>query len=161
MSDPAPATAMPVTLRPASVADARLLFDWANRDDSIASSLVTQGPIQWEKHRTWFEARLQDRNCRIWILEVSGRPAGQIRLQDKGEGPEVSIYVEPQDRGQDTAATALGIALKQAGAIWPGTRILARVRHDNAASQAFFRKTGFADTERQSDHLILCLDPIS
>jgi RimJ/RimL family protein N-acetyltransferase len=147
--------AVPMTLRPASGADARLFFDWANRDDSIASSLATQGHIQWEEHRSWFEARLQDRDTRIWVLEASGRSVGQIRLQDKGEGPEVSIYVEPQDRRCGIAAAALGIALEQASAIWPGVRILARVRHDNTASQVFFRKAGFVELEKRPDHILL------
>jgi len=154
MSDRASTMAVPVTLRPASATDARLFFDWANRDDSIASSLVTQGHIPWEEHRAWFEARLQDGNSRAWVLEVSGRAVGQIRLQDKGEGPEVSIYVEPQDRGHGTAA--LATALEQAGTIWPGAQILARVRHDNTASQVFFRKAGFVEIENKPDHVVLC-----
>ena len=158
MSDCGLTAAAPVTLRLASDADAHLLFDWANRGDSIASSLVTQGPIPWEEHWSWFEARLSDRNCRIWVLEVSGRPAGQIRLQNKGEGPEVSIYVEPQDRGQGTAAAALGIALEQASTIWPGARTLARVRDDNTLSLTFFRKAGFVEIEKKSDHILLCRD---
>ena len=148
--------AAPVTLRPASVPDARLFFDWVNRDDSIASSLVTQGLIAWEEHCAWFEARLQDHNSRAWVLEVSGRAVGQVRLQDKGEGPEASIYVEPQDRGRGTAAAALGIALEQASATWPGAQILARVRHHNTASKVFFRKAGFVEIENKPDHIVFC-----
>ena len=77
-----------------------------------------------------------------------------MRLQDKGDGPEVAIYIGAPVRGAGVAASALGLALDEAQFVWPGSEVIARVRPDNAASRRLFERAGFAQRNRADDQLI-------
>lgn len=123
--------------------DARQLFDWVNRPDSRAASFVTREAVEWEDHCRWLAQRLADPMSRLWIVESGGRAVGQIRLQTKGQNLELAIYVEAADRGQGVAADSLELALAEAGRVWPGAQVVARVRIDNERSRRFFESRGF------------------
>ena len=151
----APANAwLAIRLRPVTAADAALLFAWVNSPDSLAASLDTHEPVAREKHEGWFAARLADPNTRIWIVEQDSAPVGSVRFQDKGDGPEVAIYIEASAREAGIAGSALGLALEEARGVWPGREAIARVRPDNAASQRLFECAGFVQQRQVSDHLI-------
>jgi UDP-2,4-diacetamido-2,4,6-trideoxy-beta-L-altropyranose hydrolase len=151
----APASARPVIdLRPVKAGDAALLFAWLNSPDSLAASLDTNAPVARDVHDGWFEARLADPHTRIWIVERDGEAVGSVRFQDKGDGPEVAIYIDESARDAGVAGTALGLALDEAHAVWPGREAIARVRPDNAASQRLFGRAGFAQQQRAQDHLV-------
>lgn len=153
MSAPAP-TRTAIRLRPVMAEDAALLFAWVNSPDSLAASLDTHAPVTRDVHEDWFEARLADPLTRIWIIERHGDPVGSVRIQDKGDGPEVAIYIDTPARGAGIAGTALGLALDEAHTVWPGSEAIARVRTDNTASQRLFAGAGFVLLQRADDHLI-------
>lgn len=151
----APARTQPaMRLRPVTAEDAALLFVWLNRPDSLAASLDTSAPVAWDVHKGWFDARLADPRTRIWIVERDAAPVGGIRLQDKGDGPEIAIYIDAPARGAGVAGAALGLALDEAHSVWPGSEAIARVRPDNAASRRLFERAGFALRHRADDQLI-------
>ena len=152
---PAPAqTRTAIRLRPVTAEDAALLFDWLNRPDSLAASLDTSAPVAWDVHKGWFDARLADPQTRIWIVERDAATVGGIRLQDKGDGPEIAIYIDAAARGAGAAAAALGLALDEAHSVWPGSEVIARVRPDNATSRRLFEHAGFTLRHQGDDHLI-------
>jgi RimJ/RimL family protein N-acetyltransferase len=144
-----------VRLRPATAGDAGLLFDWLNAPDSIAASLDTRVPVAWDSHCRWLAERLADPAAQVWIVEVDGRTAGQVRLQDKGDGPEVALYVVGWVRGRGIAQAALADALAAGSHAWPGARAIARVRHDNPASRRLFERCGFTVFRTAADHDVL------
>jgi RimJ/RimL family protein N-acetyltransferase len=144
-----------VRLRPANAGDAALLFEWLNRPDSLAASLDTAAPVAWQDHERWLTARLADPGTRLWIVERDGAPVGQVRLQDKGDGPEVAIYIDPAARGGGIAGAALDHALGEGALAWPGATAIARVRLDNARSQRLFERAGFVKKARADDHRVL------
>jgi len=150
---PAPAQVRAaLRLRPVVAEDGALLFEWLNRPDSLAASLETSSPVPREAHKIWCDARLADPRTRIWIVERNAAPVGSVRLQDKGDGPEVAIYIDAAARGAGVASIALGLALDEARTVWPGSEAIARIRPDNAASQRLFERTGFTlrrQTEKQ------------
>jgi UDP-2,4-diacetamido-2,4,6-trideoxy-beta-L-altropyranose hydrolase len=141
-------------LRPATTDDAALLFDWFNRPDSLAASLETTGPVAWDNHRGWLATRLADPRTCLCIIERDGAPIGQVRLQDKGAGPEIGIYIDAGARGAGIADAALAQVLAEARAAWPGGEVIARVRLDNERSQRLFVRAGFAERARAADHLV-------
>jgi UDP-2,4-diacetamido-2,4,6-trideoxy-beta-L-altropyranose hydrolase len=143
-----------IRLRPVTAEDAALLFAWLNRSDSLAASLDTGTPVAWDVHKGWFDARLADPRTRIWIVERDTAAVGGIRLQDKGDGPEIAIYIDAPARGAGIAAAALGLALDEAHSVWPSSAAIARVRPENAASQRLFERAGFALRHQGDDHLI-------
>lgn len=153
MTAPASAETSAV-LRPVRAEDSGLLFAWVNSPASLAASLDTNASITRDAHEGWFAARLADPHTRIWIVERDGAPVGSVRFQDKGDGPEVAIYIDASARDVGVAGSALGLALDEARAVWPGRDAIARVRPDNAASQRVFGRAGFAVQKQAHDHLI-------
>lgn len=152
---PAQARTRPaIRLRPVTTEDAALLFAWLNRPDSLAASLDTGAPVAWDVHKGWIEARLADPRTCIWIAERDAIAVGGIRLQDKGDGPEIAIYIDAPARGEGIAGAALGLALDEAHSVWPSSEAIARVRPENAASRRLFERAGFALRHQSDDHLI-------
>lgn len=154
-SSPVPQVPLTVELRRASAADARLLFEFANRPDSLGQKLATTAPIPWDTHVAWLNRRLSDPATRLFIIEVEGVPAGQVRLQAEADGvAEVDIYVTPDRRGSGFAKWAIEEAVLR----WNGPHGLralrARVKPDNAPSLALFGALDFAIIQRRSDHIV-------
>lgn len=144
-----------VRLRPAVAADARLLFEWVNRPDSVAGKLETVEPISWERHQAWFVKRLAADGCVIWIAEREDTPVGQVRAERRDDGRlHIDIYVTAPARRGGVGAAMLNGLTNACAARWPGTPLVARVRSGNAPSRRLFEKTGFRLIESAADHCV-------
>lgn len=139
----APKSAAAILLRPATMADARLLFDWANTPDSLAGKEHTDGPIPWEQHRRWLSERMTDDGTMIRVVEHGGALAGQVRLQRRGGVFDVDIYIVPTERRRGLAAAAISAAVEELERNAPGASVRARVGIDNGASRRLFERLGF------------------
>ncbi|MBB2924152.1 GNAT family N-acetyltransferase [Cellulomonas cellasea] len=135
-------------LRPATAADARLLFTWANDPATRAQSFST-GPIAWESHVAWFERVLADPARVLWLLEDDGRPVASIRFEARGGAGEpgdadavVSVQAAPDARGRGygrrvvAEATALYVSAT-------ARRVVAEIRPSNTASARVFEAAGY------------------
>jgi RimJ/RimL family protein N-acetyltransferase len=134
---------MEVALRPAKMSDVEQLLEWRGQPDSLAASLLNQRAPDAEEHRDWLCARLADPKKRIWIIEADDAAVGQVRLQDKGRGPEVSISVASEAQGRGIARVGLVLALHEAASVWPGATAIAEVRTENQRSRSLFQNCGF------------------
>lgn len=150
---PAPRAA--VSLRPATTADAALLHGWVNRPDSLANKLATADAIPRDAHETWLAAKLDSEDAAIWIGEINGDPVGQVRLERRGDGLEVDIYVDGAARGQGAGIAMLEAARTEAAARWPGVPLLARIKPENMASRRLFTRAGYGSMTVAPDHVIL------
>ena len=77
-----------LSLRPATVADEQLLFDWFN-DDQARQNAFNPEPITASSHAKWLQATLEHVNsCRLYIAQAkSGVPLGMIRFdRDVADG---------------------------------------------------------------------------
>ena len=133
-----------VTLRPASIEDARRFWEWAN-DPGVRASAFSPEPIPWEAHQKWFAAKLTSPDSRIFVgLNGGGTPFGQIRFDWNSEGAvEIDVHVDAGAR-----QSGLGSALICAGAdealALPSVQTLhAHIKLDNVASIRAFEKAGF------------------
>jgi RimJ/RimL family protein N-acetyltransferase len=129
-------------LRRATPEDEDLLMRWAN-DPEVRAMARRRAAIAPDEHRAWFARKLADGLCRIWIAEVDGMPAGQVRLDRTGASAEVDISVAAERRGQ-----GVGLFMLTAPTLgdWPGLECLeATVRRENRASLALFRHAGFVE----------------
>jgi len=130
-----------LVLRPATTDDAKLLFDWVNAPDSLANKIATVAPVDWPTHRQWLQARIADPDCLLEIVELDGRPIGQVRLEPGDRGTMVDIYIAPAFRRSGLARTALAEAIARCAA----RPVVALVKPDNAPSLALFRALGFRE----------------
>jgi len=134
-----------ISLRPANKNDCQLLWEWTN-DSEVRRSSFNMAYISWEEHINWFNNKLNDPNCIIFIAEDStGTPIGQIRFDIIGEEAEISISVDNSFRG-----LGYGVVMIRKGAEEIFQKNIAKIIHalvklDNIASAKSFDKAGFKD----------------
>lgn len=132
-----------LTLRVATLDDARLLFEGRNAEQVRAVS-VNQAPLLWEDHLRWLQAALASSDRLLLIAQAVVGDIGVVRYDREGVTAEVSIYLFAQ-----RFALGWGRYLLQAGEravheYWPELQqIDASVQPDNPASLALFRGAGY------------------
>jgi UDP-2,4-diacetamido-2,4,6-trideoxy-beta-L-altropyranose hydrolase len=137
-----------LSLRRAEAGDSRLLWEWANdpvtRQQSFSSAL-----IPWEDHERWFERKLQDRSCHLFIaLDEQTDAIGQVRFDAAGPGEVViSVSIAPAARGRGYGAAAIAEACAALRPLAAPVTVIAFIRGDNVASQRAFARAGFSAPE--------------
>lgn len=129
--------------RTVTSSDAETLFRWVNSPSSLSVKLRTARPIPWAAHLNWFSERLAANPPRIWIAEIDGQPAGQVRLEPEAGHLEIDIYVDPEMRRHSIGQSLVRWSQQQRNILWPDRTIVARVRSNNAGSLRLFKKAGF------------------
>lgn len=146
----------PLHLRAATEQDAKLLFAWAN-DPIIRASAFSQDPIEWEGHESWFEHKLSDESCYIWIAEADHCPVGQIRFDCKGDYAEVDVHLSPDSRGKGYGSQLITLGIQKVLNETSVVAIKASVKQGNTASAKAFEKAGFVQTASDDDVLYFTL----
>jgi UDP-2,4-diacetamido-2,4,6-trideoxy-beta-L-altropyranose hydrolase len=132
-----------VRLRQATPDDARLLFDWANDPVTRANSFSTE-PIPWPDHTRWLERRLADDACALYVVEdATGRPVGQVRLDDAGDETVVSVALAADARGRGLGTAAISAAARSAQRNGAPRRVRALIKPENTTSLRAFETAGF------------------
>lgn len=131
-----------LTVRPATRADAAMMFEWRNHPSTRAVS-GTGEPLVWNDHRDWLERALADPTRAVFVGEIGGRSVGVIRFDfAQPRRAEVSLYCDP-----DLHGLGLGPALLRAGEEAADPAIIdARVLEGNIASQRLFALSGYRQT---------------
>jgi len=130
-------------LRPATLEDCHLLWEWANGPDVRAASFASD-PIPWEEHVRWFTQKLNDPHCFNFIaLDDQGIPVGQVRFDASGDEAEISIGIAPNFRGYDYGAETIRMASQHLFKETAITRIYAHIKSSNNASIHAFTKGGY------------------
>jgi UDP-2,4-diacetamido-2,4,6-trideoxy-beta-L-altropyranose hydrolase len=137
-------------LREAVEADAKLLFAWVN-DPIVRASAMSQDPIEWEGHETWFTNKLSDDSCFIFIAEDSGTPIGQVRFDREGDSAEVDVHLAPDQRGKGYGSLLIAEGVKKCFAESTIMTIDALVKEDNEASKKAFLKAQFLEVGMKDD----------
>ena len=133
-----------VTLRRATKADIDLLWTWANDPPARAASFSTDS-IPWETHQRWFEEKLSDPNCLLYIGELPDTSVGQVRIDCKGTEGVLSVSVASNQRGIGYGHALLVRACQVAFETRGLTRIHAYIKPENKASVRLFQKAGFEE----------------
>jgi RimJ/RimL family protein N-acetyltransferase len=131
-------TRMILTLRPATLADAPLLFDWRN-DPVTRRNSIDNRPVAWLEHLQWLSASLEQRERRLLVAEIDRQPVGTVRLDYTGEHCKLSWTVAPAHRGRGVGKAIVAKAVAEAGV----PVLLASVRDGNTASARIAEVCGF------------------
>lgn len=130
-------------LRPAVASDMAPLLELAN-DPTVRARSLTTDPIPPTDHARWFSGRLESNGTRIFVLDIAGRVAGQIRYERLADHvAEVHFAVAPECRGRGAGTALLGATLWLAAVELGVSRLQALVLPDNVASARAFEKAGF------------------
>lgn len=124
-------------LRPAVFADAYRLWRWRNDDETRRHSLSTD-PVRWRAHISWLIAALSAEDRQLYVGEFEGQPVGQVRVDRRPDGWEVSITVAPEARGHGHAARLLSAIRQEVDG-----PLYAVIRRDNLSSLRAFRRAGY------------------
>lgn len=134
-----------INFRKATLEDAGLLFSWAN-DMDVRKNAFAQHEISWEEHIAWFQRKLADTDCQIYIAyknmtDMSEKPIGQLRLDIEGDTAEIDYSVCAEWRGM-----GYGTWMIERAQLIADKRIRkfsAKVKKSNPASAKVFEKCGF------------------
>jgi dTDP-4-amino-4,6-dideoxygalactose transaminase/RimJ/RimL family protein N-acetyltransferase len=132
-----------ITLRPATLADANLLREWAN-DPAVRAASFETGPIDEPTHRRWLEQKLDGGTCGFYIaIADGGGAAGYARVDIDGAAGELAVSVDAALRGRGYGRQIIAAAAARAADEFGLSEIRARVKHDNTASLRAFAAAGF------------------
>jgi RimJ/RimL family protein N-acetyltransferase len=131
-----------VVLRRANAGDAARLMEWRNDPDAIRFS-ASHRPVSGVEHRAWLTHRLSDPKPRLWIAEVGGAPAGQVRADVTDGTATVSIVVAPSRRGRGVGKAMLDALIDVAAGDAEIRDFKALTDPENIASLRAFENSGF------------------
>jgi len=151
---------MTITLRPAELADSRMVFRWRNLTE-IVNLGSEQRPVDWQEHTRWFQNMLSASSQAMYIIGaplLDGEvPIGQMRF-DQLEGGlcQVGIHLHPNHQGKGYGVEALKQGCEEISSTW-AMPILAFIRNGNKNSMKAFGRAGFtlSDLEPIPDHVTL------
>jgi UDP-2,4-diacetamido-2,4,6-trideoxy-beta-L-altropyranose hydrolase len=141
---------MTLTLRPASQADAQLLFDWRNDPMTRQNSMDTR-PVAWSEHLRWLAASLARSDRRLLVAEIDRQRVGTVRLDYVAEHCTLSWTVAPAHRGRGVGQAMVAKAVAEAGV----TVVLAAIKEGNMASARIAEACGFSRVGSSDDGIVL------
>ena len=153
-----PTRPVDLTLRPADETDALIYFVWAN-DPVVRSSANNSDLIDLVTHLQWFNGKLNDKNCFLYVLEANGLPIGQVRFDVHGEEATISYSLDILVRGRGWAKQLVKLGMDKL-ASRRSVFFNASVKSGNIASAAVFARLGFTETskDRQNGNINFKLD---
>ena len=134
-------TAKGLYLRPATLDDAKTLFEWRN-DPQVRAASHNQDEISFDWHMTWLEKSLENPNRKLYIVEEDGINIGTMRSDWTENAYTLSWTVAPKARGKGIGKRMVSLLVKQIK-----EPIRAEVKVENLASIKIAREAGL-----QLDH---------
>lgn len=132
-----------LTLRPVTMNDARLLWDWRNEPATRAASFSSQ-IIPLESHIHWLQRRLDSASSQLYIAcDLTDEPIGQIRFDLDQSEALISFSIAPQARGRKLASRLLRCSGRRILRQTNVSRLVGYVRVDNMASHRAFLRAGY------------------
>ena len=144
-------TATRTRLRRAVPADINSVFRWRNEPDIVALS-HSQRSVDLTSHREWFAAALRSPDRLIFIIEIEGSPAGQLRFDRCGpEEVEITIYLASRRYGHGHGSRALALGEAEVMRHWPDvSRLRATVLAGNERSLRYFERMGYEPVDGEA-----------
>lgn len=139
-----------LSVRTVTAADGPTLLTWRNdrlvREASRSNHVLTE-----TEHTEWLQATLNDPDAHQFIVARGQNDVGYVRFNQCGERAEVSIYLNPDFRGQGLGVAVLLTAQRALVRNAAVNELRAYVKHGNAASLQLFEAAGYV-AETSEDH---------
>lgn len=139
--------------------DVMTIYQWVN-DRDVRSQSYNQDLINLDDHKVWFEKKLIDTSCFMYMILHGEENVGQIRFDVKNGEALISFLTSPEHRGIGWGRVILKKGIRQLIKDCPEFR-LARgyVKESNLPSQRSFIKCNFIErsTSDYPDSLVYTL----
>ena len=140
-----------LTLTVVKKEDCDLIYNWAN-EPTVRKKSFNSEKITYEEHKKWFDTKLNDENCRMYILEIDGIKIGQIRVDIENEVAKLSYSIGKEHRGKGNGVIMLTL-LEDKLIDEKVSIIRGLVKHENIASKKCFEKCGYTKKEEE-DYIV-------
>jgi RimJ/RimL family protein N-acetyltransferase len=139
-------TDCPFRLTAAREEDCQLLWEWAN-EPGVRAMAFSTAPIPWAVHVAWFERKLRDRKCWIFVArDRDDNPIGQVRLEETQPGnAEIDVHLEKKRRAAGLGTQLLNSAMTTVFRENRVHKVHAYVKLGNLMSLRAFEKAGFTN----------------
>lgn len=134
-----------LSLRRATKEDSMLLFEWIN-DPDVRKNSFNHNYIAIEDHLKWFESKLYDVNCDIYIITYNNKNIGILRLEKEGSYHKVSYLIDKNYRGKGIGTELLNYIKKK----FFNRILIGYVKYDNVASIKAFEKSNYIKINKKN-----------
>lgn len=136
-------------IRSANLDDARLYYQWT-MDPLVRSQSFNSMEIQYEDHCRWFQGRIEDPDCQLFVGEIGGQPVGQVRFEQSNDSFTLSYSLDQKFRGRGMSQILLREALLRLNHA-SGVTVAGETRPQNMASVQALIAAGFHETNSVID----------
>ncbi|HEX5870635.1 MAG TPA: UDP-2,4-diacetamido-2,4,6-trideoxy-beta-L-altropyranose hydrolase [Longimicrobium sp.] len=147
-----------LVLRRAAPGDALDFLRIAN-DPGVRANAFNPEPIALESHLAWYARRLASPDTAIWVIELAGVVAAQVRYDrmDDGETAEIGYAVSSAFRGMGLGTRILELTWRMACQVLGVGAVRGVVIQGNTASVRAFEKAGFRTAGEMEMHGFDCV----
>lgn len=132
-----------LNLKLATKEDCDLLFEWAN-DAECRRNSFSQEKILYENHIRWFQNRLQDTGCDLFIVVEDSREVGMLRLDYHENQAVISYSVARNERKKGYGKGILQLGENYVRAHKRNIeRLIGEVKKENVTSMRRFEELGY------------------
>ena len=132
-----------ITLRRVRRDDCALIWEWENEPD-VRSASFSSEPIPWEQHVRWFETKITDKNCFLYMaIDEQQAPIGRVRFERHGKEAVISVVIAKNYRGMHYGTMLIEMASHKLFEITDICRINAYIKIDNDQSIRAFENAGY------------------
>ncbi len=138
-------------LKPANTyQDALFLFYLVN-DKKVRSSSLDTSSISIIEHIQWFDSKIRDKNCSIFILtDIYYSNIGQIRIDRIGKNFEIDYSISADFRGRGFG----NIIVQKLIEDFPNDSLIAKVKKENIPSRKVFENNSFHIIEENLEIIV-------
>jgi RimJ/RimL family protein N-acetyltransferase len=129
-------------LRPVAPADCDFLLRLRNECEAVRFS-ASGRTVTPEEHARWFAEHLDRPSSRMWIGQIENERIGQVRIDVTAAVGEVSVAVDPAQRGRGYGVGMIRALLAAVRQDHQVTQLRATVHGANIASLRAFEACGF------------------
>ncbi len=129
-----------LSLRNAKIGDLEILYNWVN-EKSVRENSLNSNPIDFLDHVSWFSRKIEDINCRIYILEKNKISLGQIRIDFINGYWEIDYSISKDQRGLGYGKKIIELLISKS----KNKNLKAIVKKENNISSSIFISLGFKE----------------
>lgn len=122
--------------------DKKMLFQW--RNDSLCRKYSIQSnDITYAEHSEWFDKKMADNNCYMYVAVNVSQAVGQIRIEIKEKEGIISYSVAREFRGKGIGSRILYEIEHQPEICKLVDKLVGVVKKENIYSQKCFEKMNY------------------
>jgi len=130
-----------------------LYWFWVN-DEQVRNNSLNRQKISLDEHIVWYNNKLSDKNCSMFVVFADDIPVGQVRFDKEKYFARIDYSIAKQFRGRKLGKKVLGLAIEKYQKI-NSIDILGEVINDNIASSKVFQSLGFKLSPKQNNKVYI------